>query len=778
MNREPFSRTPLTAACWLACAVAVLGSAQAQEPAALHEVVLHNFPPNAPQGANPYATLVADAAGNLYGTSLNGGTSGRGVVFKVDSSGKQTVMYNFTGGADGGFPQSGVIRDAAGNLYGTTTGGGNLTGPVDFGCFEGCGVVYKLDPSGNETVLYAFTGGADGSAPQAGVILDAAGNLYGTAADGAQTFCGNGCGVVFEIDSSGTFKVLYTFTGGADGGNPESGVIRDVAGNLYGTTFQGGNGCAIGCGVVYKLDPSGNEHVLYSFTNGADGGLPNTGVIRDSAGNLYGTTTQGGASFEGVVYKLDPAGNETPRYTFTGGADGGGPWGSGVIRDAAGNLYGATEYGGLGGVGVVYKLDPAGNETVLYNFTGGADGGYPQAGVFRDTRGNIYGTTVNGGATNQGVVYKLDTTSHETILCGFASPADGASPVGSLFRDAAGNLYGTNDPGGQFDQGDVFKVDPSRNETVLYTFTGGSDGSGPSSGVIGDADGNLYGTAISGGLGSGVVFKIDPAGNESVLFNFPSEYPWAGGYLPFNFGGLIRDEAGNFYGTTLLGGLPFGCCGVVFKLDPLGNETVLYSFSGPDGQGPESGVIRDPQGNFYGTTDGGGATGQGVLYRLDPVGHLAVLHDFTGGADGGIPFLGVIRDTAGNLYGTTPNGGDLSVCGGQGCGVIYELDSSNNFKVLYTFSGGADGAGPNKLVRDAAGTLWGTSDSGGKFNFGTAFRLDAAGNFTVLHTFSGGTDGGSPGAGGLIRDADGNFYGTTSRGGQKLGGVVFELKPQ
>jgi uncharacterized repeat protein (TIGR03803 family) len=213
-----------------------------------------------------------------------------------------------------------------------------------------------------------------------------------------------GAGVVYKLDTTGHETVLYTFKGGADGGYPYAGVIRDSAGNLYGTTYGGGTAS---WGVVYKLDTTGQETVLYSFTGGADGGEPMAGVIGDSAGNLYGTTNYGGGTATaGVVYKLDTTGHETALYTFSGGADGGWPW-AGVIRDSGGNIYGTTFLGGTANEGVVYKLDITGQETVLHSFTGGADGGSPRAGVIRDPAGNLYGTASNGGKRSTGVVFKL-----------------------------------------------------------------------------------------------------------------------------------------------------------------------------------------------------------------------------------------------------------------------------------------------------------------------------------------------------------------------------------
>src|ERR1039457_3038603 len=671
-----------------------------------HQTVLYGFTGGA-DGSNPSAGVIRDSAGNLYGTTRYGGAGGAGVVYKLDPAGNETVLYSFTGGADGSNPFAGVIRDSAGNLYGTTDGGGSAN----------AGVVYRLDAAGNETVLYSFMYGADGGYPWAGVIRDSAGNLYGTTTVGGTA----NAGVVYKLDPAGNETVLHSFTGGADGGFPIAGVIRDSAGNFYGTTDDGGG--PANAGVVYKLNPTGNETVLYSFTGGADGSNPSAGVIRDSAGNLYGTTFYGGAATgftsSGVVYKLDPSGNETVLHTFTGGADGGEPY-AGVIRDSAGNLYGTTRYGGIASSysGVVYRLDPAGNETVRYSFPSPADGSYPSpGGVIRDSAGNLYGTTELGGQAGAGVVYRLDPSGNETVLYTFTGGADGSEPVAGVIRDSAGNLYGTTQRGGATGgfavSGVVYKLDPAGNETVLYTFTGGADGSGPWAGVIRDSAGSLYGTTQRGGTaGFGVVYKLDPSGNETVLYTFTGGADGSG-----PIAGVIRDSAGNLYGTTYGGGT--ASRGVVYKLDPAGHQAVLYTFTGgADGGYPWAGVIRDSAGNLYGTTNGGGTASRGVVYKLDPAGHQTVLYTFTGGADGGYPWAGVIRDSAGNLYGTTLGGGRA------GAGVVYKLDSTGHETVLYTFTGGADGGFPYAgVIRDSAGNLFGTTSAGGKRSTGVVFKL-------------------------------------------------------
>jgi uncharacterized repeat protein (TIGR03803 family) len=250
---------------WLACALAATGIAPFQAQAAT-ETVLHNFA-SPPRGANAHAGVIRDSAGNLFGATYSGGAANAGVVFRVNTAGQQTVLYSFTGGADGKNPWGGLVRDSSGNFYGTTYYGGA----------GGAGVVYKVDTTGHQTVLHTFTGGLDGGYPEGGVIIDSAGNLYGTAEYGGAPYRG----VVFKVDTAGNETVLYTFSGGTDGSQPLSGLFRDSSGNLYGTTYSGG---ASGAGVVFKVDTLGNETVLYSFTGGDDGANPWAGAIVDASG--------------------------------------------------------------------------------------------------------------------------------------------------------------------------------------------------------------------------------------------------------------------------------------------------------------------------------------------------------------------------------------------------------------------------------------------------------------------------------------------------------------
>jgi uncharacterized repeat protein (TIGR03803 family) len=434
MQRKKCLRTLALALITATAAPALSGAATARTYKTIHQFEL-------PKG--PTGNLTIDAAGNLYGTTFAGGSAacnsgGCGVVWELVQNpsgiwGTLSVLHEFTG-ADGANPWlAGLVFDPAGNLYGTTNQGGASTGTET--CPVGCGAVFKLAPNPDgtwtESVLYSFTGGADGSNPVAGLIFDAASNLYGITSGGGEPCEPSGCGTVFKLkpepDGTWTESVLYSFTGGADGAGPYAGLIFDAAGNLYGTTaLGGGSGCnGFGCGVVFELAPNPDgiwtERVVYSFTGGADGGYPQAGLILDAAGNLYGTTYYGGSTACpvgcGVVFKLAPNSDgtwtESALHGFTGGAGGANPY-AGLIFDAAGNLYGTTTGGGdynacspTEGCGVVFKLAPTSSgwsETVLHSFLGLA--AHPFAPVIFDQRGNLYGTTCCGN-TNYGVVFEI-----------------------------------------------------------------------------------------------------------------------------------------------------------------------------------------------------------------------------------------------------------------------------------------------------------------------------------------------------------------------------------
>jgi uncharacterized repeat protein (TIGR03803 family) len=362
-----------------------------------------------------------------------------------------------------------------------------------------------LAASHGYTVLYNFTDGNDGGYSQAGLIQDRAGNLYGTTHLGGV----NNAGTVFEVAPDGAETVLYAFGNGSDGGYPTAGLVRDKAGNLYGTTYGGGSGD----GVVFKLAADGTETVLHAFTGGGDGANPLAGLIEDKAGNLYGTTTYGGTAGDGTVFKIAADGTETVLYAFTGAADQANPVAS-LIEDSPGNLYGTT-CSGLGGqYGTVFEVSKTGSYATLYSFNGADDGECLQAGLFQDSAGNFYGTTTFGGTGGAGVVFKLTPGGTETVLYPFTGGKDGGYPVSNMVQDEAGNFYGTTEGGGAHGggvngPGVVFKLATDGTESALYKFRGGNDGANPEAGLIAGKGKMLYGTARNAGAaGAGVVFRL------------------------------------------------------------------------------------------------------------------------------------------------------------------------------------------------------------------------------------------------------------------------------
>src|SRR5215469_521932 len=369
-----------SARAFAASCAALMVAAAATAAAAPIETLLYSF--GAPlDGVQPRAGLIADSAGNLYGTTADGGAFGRGTVFRVTPSGTETTLHSFAGPPDdGALPLAGLVADSAGNLYGTTIGGG---------AFEHWGTVFKVTQSGTETVLHSFAAPPyDGIHPTGGLIADSAGNLYGTTSGGGVFFSGT----IFKLTPSGTENVLYSFAGPPDDGSmPMAGLIADSAGNLYGTTVSGGASCPDeeGCGTVYKLTAGGTETVLYSFTGPfsadpgeGDGANPDGALISDSAGNLYGTTGNGDG--DGIVFKLTPSGMETVLSFF--------------------------------------EANPHNNTT----------GSHPFAGLTADSAGSLYGTTVAGGTSGDGTVFKLTGTGFVTPLAALLTEVTGVGPGTSL----------------------------------------------------------------------------------------------------------------------------------------------------------------------------------------------------------------------------------------------------------------------------------------------------------------------------------------------------------
>jgi uncharacterized repeat protein (TIGR03803 family) len=518
---------------------------------------------------------------------------------------------------NGANPEAGLVQGSDGYFYGTTSGGGAYTNQYG----QGYGTVFKITPDGALTSLYSFSGGDDGAYPGSALVQASDGYFYGTADNGGI----NDNGTVFKISANGALTSLHLFTGGNDGGAPEAGLVQGSDGNLYGTTSFGGNthlNYSSGDGTVFKISTNGALTSLHRFTAGNDGATPVAGLVQGSDGYFYGTTRNGS-----TVFKISTNGALTTLHSFTGGNDGVYP--SGLVQGSDGNMYGTTEsYGAENmGPGTVFKISTNGALTTLHSFTGGTDGAYPAAGLVQGSDGYFYGTTGYGG-TNRfyGTVFKISANGALTTLYSFGSiigwlgngftiALDGANPAAGLVQGSDGNFYGTTKGGGTSGLsitgfGTVFKISTNGALTTLYAFgtlTDANrqplDGLFPGAALLQGSDGNFYGTT------SATVFQMTPAGVLTTLvsgFVSPSA--------------LVQGRGGNLYGTTADGGntnLNYGSgYGTVFKITTNGALTSLYSFTGGNDGSMPNGLVQGSDGNFYGTTSGGGAGGAGTVFRL------------------------------------------------------------------------------------------------------------------------------------------------------------------
>jgi uncharacterized repeat protein (TIGR03803 family) len=704
----------------------------------------------APGGFTPYAGLIMDTSGNFYGTASAGGAFGDGTVFELaHGSSRITPLATFNG-TNGASPYGGLIMDASGNLYGTTTVGGAFQGGTVFELAHGSGTITMLasfDPP------YA-------DSRQSALVMDSSGNLYGTTSAGGA----NGDGTVFEVaKGSGTITTLASFNGTF--GGAVSGLIMDASGNLYGTTqLQGANSH----GSVFELaHGSGTITTLASF-NGANGFGPVADLIMDGRGNLYGTTTYGGANDLGTVFELAKGSGTITTLASFNGTNGSQP-ASRLVMDQSGNLYGTTYTGGANAIGTVFELaHGSGTISTLASFNV-TNGKYPSGSLVRDGSGNIYGTTRAGGVNDDGTVFEVAQGSGTiTTLASFVY--NGLNPHGGLAMDGSGNLYGTASGGGAFADGTVFEVAKGSGTITALASFNGSNGANPYGDLIMDKSGNLYGTAESGGAsGDGTVFEL--AKGTSTITPLAS---FNGGNGANPYGGLLTDSSGNLYGTTSAGGA-FGD-GTVFEVvKGSGTITALASFNGTDGSQPLDSLVMDSSGNLYGTAETGDASGNGTVFELAKgSGTITALASFNG-TNGAKPVGALIMDSSDNLYGTS------SVGGASGDSTVFELaKGSGTITTLVSFDG-ANGANPNAgLVMDSTGSLFGTTVGGGLSGWGTIFEVDRGiGAITTRVSFELG-NGAFPYAS-LLLDSKGNLYGTASYGGapyyggEFISGTVFEL---
>ena len=419
--------------CLFACISVTFSLAPGSDARAANYTVLHDFK-GGTDGAVPRGALIPDNSGNLYGITEAGGTGkcsgGCGTIFEFTSAGVEKVLHSFGGGTDGSAPLAALAFDASGNLYGTTSAGGGSSN-----CAGGCGTLFKYS-RGKESVLFAFQGGTDGRAPAASLIADQSGNLYGTTSLGGLAKCGSlaeGCGTVFKLSTKAVETVLHAFTGDPDGEYPESSLIMDQSGDLFGTTLSGGSNtfsaCAFGsCGTLFEQPSSGKESVLYSFCSMSackDGGNPEGNLTLAQTEAMFGVTLIGGGrgcSAKGCGTVFDFVSNaEHVIYAFAGGSDGEAPQ-AGITFSDTGSLFGTTcgRNTSCGaavpgklcskGCGSLYSLQggggrPAYRFALLHTFAG-KGGVYPAASLLL-LNGGYYGTMQFGGSSGHGVIFEL-----------------------------------------------------------------------------------------------------------------------------------------------------------------------------------------------------------------------------------------------------------------------------------------------------------------------------------------------------------------------------------
>lgn len=729
--------------------------------------VLHSF-----QGveSSPVGPLTSDGRGNLYGATARGGPSDGGTVFMIrtDGTGYQR-LHTFTGGAGDGFrPQASLVLDGAGNLYGTTMNGG----------LADSGTVFTIKEDGSGfAVVHSFGGGAGDGGQPSNLTLDAQGNLYGTTTASS--------GTIFRLRTDGTgFQRLHTFAGGlGDGRGPGGCLLLDGSGTLFGTTAFGGQSPVYypkegffydGFGTLFSIKTDGTGfRILRAFpVDVIDGACPSGSVITDEAGYLYGLNGCGGSSDYGTAYRIGKDGSGFEILHSFSGSDDKAPSGS-LVLDRSGYLHGLL-WGGM------FRMKTDGTEyLVTRTFLGSLEGSSPSGLLLLDESETLFATMASGGASGWGTIFSVETDgSAFQVLHAFAGLAGGASPISSLVADGSGYLFGTTLSGGASYAGTVVRIrSDGTGFQVLHTFGEGglNDGAQPLAGLVLDRAGNLYGTSSSGGpSGLGTVFRLKTDGSGFQLLHV-----FQGGSVDglYPVAALALDTSGSLYGTTVHGG-PSNA-GTIFRIRTDGSGfQLLHTFTygvANDGAEPYAPLTLDGSGNLFGTTtaqDGSfGPSDRGTVFtlRTDGTG-FRLLRVFVSGANYWLnPSDCLINDGSGNLYGTA--GG-----GASGEGIIFQMKADGtSFQALHTFVPVNEGSS-GVVILDGLGNLYGTTQFGGAFEAGTVFSLKTDGTgLRILHAFGGETGDGKYPRASVFLDGSGRLFGTTENGGSADFGTVFGL---
>jgi uncharacterized repeat protein (TIGR03803 family) len=640
---------------------------------------------------------------------------------------------------------------------------GNLFGTTTDGGDYRAGTIFEWNKANGTLATLASFNRANGDFPNGSLVEDASGNLFGTSNTGGA----HHGGTLFEWNkATGAITVLAAFSG-IYGSRPSGGLVEDANGNLFGTTGTGG---AHGNGTIFEwLASSHTLKILASLTSAT--GKWAAELHLDGNGNLFGTTSQGGAAGNGTIFEWTQTTGTLSALASFNASEGQYHYGA-LVEDQGGNLFG-TCYVVDGGPGSIFEL-PSGSSTITdIALFDGSNNAYPYGGLIIDHDGNLFGTTMEGGPIGAGSIFEwVKSTGTLTDLALF-NGYNGFEPETGLAEDGNGNLYGTTAQSGKLGYGDgmVFEWDATSGSIVHLGSFDGPQGGGPSGGVIEDGSGNIYGIVSGGSQGDGAIYEyVQSSGTLNLLASFNG----TNGSFPdgsFPGGALLRDANGNLFGTTDSGGSAGR--GTVFEwVQSTGTIDVLASFDGSDGASPNGSLVADADGNLYGTTAEGGDQGEGTLFEwVESTGTITVLASFSG-PNGAYPVAGVIADADGNLFGTTTEGGTADD------GTLYEwVKNTASITVLTSFTG-VNGQNPTgELIQDGNGNLFGTAkgtDAVQAVNkYGTLFEwVKSSGTLAVLAVFDG-TRAAHP-TGTLAEDATGNLFGTTSDGGAYNTGTVFE----
>ena len=681
----------------------------------------------------------------LYGTTSKGGNDNGGTITEfIPATNNLIVAKSFESIALA--PSSNLIQASDGRLYGMTPLGGS----------SGNGVIFSFDPSSSSYSKRKNFDGINGAGPYGSLVQTSNGMLYGTTYGGGS----HSLGVIFSFNpSTSTYTKLRDFdnTGGS---NPHGSLVQATNGKLYGMTYNGGSN---GYGVIFSFDPSSSTYTKLKDFDGISGAYPYGGLMQAGNGKLYGMTSSGGSSGNGVIFSFDPSSSTYTKLKDFDGTNGAYPYGGGLIQATDGKLYGTTYEGGINDAGVIFSFDLSSSVYTKLNDFDHQTGGGP-TGIIQASDGRLYGATAHGGDLC-GIIFSFDPhsfifTSLKKFNC---TDAGYPSPDGSLMQASNGKLYGMTAHGGSGDDGVIYSFDPTATiYTKLRDFGANENGSNPSGSFIKANDGKLYGLTFGGGnLGYGVIFSFDPSAS---IYKKLMEFDHAGGSYPQ--GSLTQASNGKLYGTTYTGGS--NGAGVIFSFD-LSSSTYTKLKDFDNANMPGGSLVQASDGKLYGMANSGGSSGYGFIFSFDPSSStFTQLKDFNF-TNGAYPTGNLIQATNGKLYGMTAYGGSSEM------GVLFSFDPSSSTYTNLKDCDETSGAYPSgSLIKANNGKLYGMTPYGGSSGNGVIFSFDpSSSTYTKLKDFDG-TNGSNP-FGDLMQSGNSKLYGMTSAGGSSGNGVIFSF---